>query len=43
MVADIAGQRLLITGGGDGGVHAFKVHTGEKVWSFIFGSAAVNC
>jgi outer membrane protein assembly factor BamB len=43
VVAVIKGERLVITGGGDGGVHAFKVHTGEKVWSYIFASAAVNC
>ncbi len=43
VVANIGGERLLISGGGDGGVHAFKVRTGEKVWSYIFGTAAVNC
>ena len=43
VVAVIRGERLVITGGGDGGVHAFKVHTGEKVWSYIFGSGDVNC
>jgi outer membrane protein assembly factor BamB len=43
VVATIGGQRLLISGGGDGGVHAFKVHTGEKVWTYVFGSGAVNC
>jgi outer membrane protein assembly factor BamB len=43
VVAEIGGQRLLISGGGDGGVHAFQVHTGKKVWSDFFGSAAVNC
>jgi outer membrane protein assembly factor BamB len=43
VVANIKGQRLLISGGGDGGVHAFKVATGEKVWSYIFGGGAVNC
>ena len=43
VVAVINGERLLITGGGDGGVHAFKVRTGEKVWSYIFGAGAVNC
>jgi outer membrane protein assembly factor BamB len=43
VVANIGGQRLLISGGGDGGVHAFKVRTGEKVWSYIFGTSAVNC
>jgi outer membrane protein assembly factor BamB len=41
-VAVINGERLFISGGGDGGVHAFKVRTGEKVWSYIFGAGAVN-
>ena len=43
VVANINGQRLLISGGGDGGVHAFKVNTGEKVWSYLFGSGSINC
>lgn len=43
VVANIAGQRLLVSGGGDGCVHAFKVRTGEKVWSYEFATAAVNC
>ncbi len=43
VVANINGQRLLISGGGDGGVHAFKVNTGEKVWSHVFGSGSINC
>jgi len=43
IVTVIRGERLLISGGGDGGVHAFKVRTGEKVWSYIFGTGAVNC
>ncbi len=43
VVAVIGGERLVIGGGGDGGVHAFKVRTGEKVWSYIFGGGAVNC
>jgi outer membrane protein assembly factor BamB len=42
VVANIDGQRLVIGGGGDGGVHAFKANTGEKVWSYIFGGGAVN-
>ena len=37
VIANINGERLLISGGGDGGVHAFKMRTGEKVWSYIFG------
>jgi outer membrane protein assembly factor BamB len=43
VVAVINGQRLLISGTGDGGVHAFQVRTGKKVWSYIFGHGAVNC
>jgi outer membrane protein assembly factor BamB len=43
VVAVINGQRLLISGGADGGVHAFQVHTGKHVWSYQFGTAAVNC
>lgn len=43
IVTVIGGQRLLISGGADGGVHAFKVRTGEKVWSYIIGNGDVNC
>ena len=43
VVAVINGERLVVTGGGDGGVHAFKVRTGEKVWSYIYGTGAINC
>jgi outer membrane protein assembly factor BamB len=42
-VAVINGERLVITGGGDGAVSAFKVRTGEKAWTYIFGNEAVNC
>ncbi len=42
VVATINGERLVIGGGGDGGVHAFKVATGEHVWSYIFGNEDVN-
>jgi outer membrane protein assembly factor BamB len=41
-VAVVKGQRLIISGGGDGGVHAFKARTGEKVWSHLFAEGAVN-
>jgi outer membrane protein assembly factor BamB len=40
--AVINGQRLLITGGSGGGIHALKVRTGEIVWSFTVGAKAVN-
>jgi outer membrane protein assembly factor BamB len=42
VVAVIGGQRLLITGGADGAVHAIKVRTGEKVWSYPVSVAAIN-
>ena len=41
-VTVIGGQRLMIVGSGDGGIHAFKVHTGEKVWSYILALGDVN-
>src|SRR5207247_1767787 len=43
IAANIGGQRLVIMGGADGAVHAFKVRTGEKVWSYSFCAGAVNC
>lgn len=43
VIAEINGERLVISGGGDGGVHAFKANTGEKVWSYVFGEGAINC
>src|SRR5262249_13050954 len=42
VVGVINGQRLLISGGGDGAVHAFKVRTGEKVWSYLMSSGGIN-
>ena len=42
VVTTINGQRLLISGGGDGNLHAFQVNTGKKVWSFEFGNGAMN-
>jgi outer membrane protein assembly factor BamB len=41
-IADINGLRLLIAPLGDGGVHAIKVQTGEKVWSYIATKRAIN-
>jgi outer membrane protein assembly factor BamB len=35
VVAVINGERLLITGAGDGGIYALRVRTGEKVWSYM--------
>lgn len=44
VVAVVGGQRLIFTGGGDGCIHAFKVRTGEKVWThkFVDNGEAVN-
>lgn len=41
-ITTINGTRLLIVGLGDGGVHAIKPQTGEKVWSFVAAKRAVN-
>src|SRR5262245_35395002 len=43
VVAVINGQRLLITGSADGGIHAVQVRTGKHVWSYHFGGKAINC
>ncbi len=42
VVAVINGQRLLVTGSSDGALHAFKVRTGEHVWSHPLGARAIN-
>jgi outer membrane protein assembly factor BamB len=41
-IVTINGMRLLIMGLGDGGVHAVKPQTGEKVWSFVAAKRAIN-
>lgn len=42
VVGVIGGQRLLISGGADGHLHAFKVRTGERVWSYRFSAGIIN-
>jgi outer membrane protein assembly factor BamB len=42
VVAVVNGERIMISGGGDGGVHAFKARTGEKLWSYLFGTGDIN-
>lgn len=42
IIATINGMRLLITGLGDGAVHAIKPQTGEKVWSYVASKRAIN-
>jgi outer membrane protein assembly factor BamB len=42
VVAVIKGERLMITGGADGGVHAFQVRTGKRVWSYTIATGVIN-
>ena len=42
VIATINGVRLLICGLGDGGIHAIKAQTGEKVWSFVASKRSIN-
>jgi outer membrane protein assembly factor BamB len=42
VVVVINEQRLLISGGGDGGIHAMNVYTGKPVWSYPFSAGGVN-
>ena len=42
VVTIIDGQRVLIAGNGNGGIFAFKVATGEKVWGFPFSLRGIN-
>ncbi|MGF1580907.1 MAG: PQQ-binding-like beta-propeller repeat protein [Gemmataceae bacterium] len=42
VIAVINGQRLLITGGGDGYLHALKVRNGEHVWSYRITDGGLN-
>ena len=42
IVADVAGTRLFIAGGGDGTMHALKLWTGEPVWKYEMSKRGVN-
>jgi outer membrane protein assembly factor BamB len=42
IVATINGLRLYIVGLGDGGIHAIKPQTGERVWSFPASKRSIN-
>jgi outer membrane protein assembly factor BamB len=41
-IGTINGMPLLINGLGDGGIHAIKPQTGEKVWSYVAAKRAIN-
>jgi outer membrane protein assembly factor BamB len=40
--AVVNGTRLIISGGGDGAIHAIKFQTGEHVWSFFMSKRSIN-
>ena len=42
VVREIDGQRLLITGNGDGGIYAMQVATGLKAWEFPISKRGIN-
>ncbi len=42
VIAVIDGQRLLIGGGADGGIHAINARTGQAVWSFRMSRRGLN-
>lgn len=42
VVREIAGDRLLISGNGDGGIYAMQVATGRKVWEFPLSKRGIN-
>jgi len=41
-VADINGTRMFFSGGSDGAMHALKIATGEKVWSWPVSQRGLN-
>ncbi len=41
IVATIEGTRALLVGGTDGGYHALKLHTGERMWSIEVSKRAI--
>jgi outer membrane protein assembly factor BamB len=42
VIAEIAGERLLIGGNADGGIYALQAATGEPVWSFSLSKRGLN-
>src|SRR5262245_32348922 len=41
-IADINGSRLFFSGGSDGAMHALKINTGERVWSWPVSLRGLN-
>jgi len=42
IVATVEGVRMLISGSGDGGIHAMKAQTGELLWSYTAAKRGIN-
>jgi outer membrane protein assembly factor BamB len=42
VVEVIDGERLLITGNGDGGIYGLQVATGKKAWAFALSKRGIN-
>jgi outer membrane protein assembly factor BamB len=42
LIATINGVRQLIVGLGDGGIHAIRPQTGQKIWSYVAAKRAIN-
>ena len=42
VVRVVDGERLLITGNGDGGIYALQAATGKKVWEFPLSKRGIN-
>jgi outer membrane protein assembly factor BamB len=42
VVAVINGERIIISGGADGALHAFQVRTGKRLWSYALAVNAIN-
>ena len=42
IIATVDGVRMLISGSGDGGLHAMKIGTGEVLWSYIIAKRGIN-
>jgi outer membrane protein assembly factor BamB len=41
-VADVNGTRTFFSGGSDGAMHALKIATGEKIWSWLVSKRGLN-
>ena len=41
-IADVNGVRMFFSGGSDGAMHALKINTGEKVWSWKVSQRGLN-